>query len=219
MKILLLEDEYALRKSVEEFLDEVGYDVESFSNGTNALEAIYAKSFDMLLLDVNVPGTNGFDLLRELRKNENKTPAIFLTSMTQMKDLEKGYKEGCCDYIRKPFDLVELHLRIQQALKSFYFADNEDKIDLGENLMYNTANFSLEYNDEVISLSKTEREMVDILLKHKNQVVSMEMFQDAIWGEYVDPANIRVQINNLRKKLPVNVIRNRRGVGYIIERA
>jgi DNA-binding response OmpR family regulator len=67
-------------------------------------------------------------------------------------------------------------------------------------------------------LSKTEKEILDVLLKHQNQIVSLSMFQDEIWGEYVEPANIRVQINNLRKKLPIEIIQNRRGLGYIIER-
>ncbi len=219
MKILLLEDEYALRISIEEFLKECGYSVESFANGDDAYDAVYTNHYDLLLLDVNVPGKNGFDLLRSLRNEDNKIPAIFLTSMTQMKDLEKGYKEGCCDYIRKPFDLMELGLRIQQALKSYYFVESTEKIDLGEGLVYNTTSFSLEYNGVTVVLSKTEKEIIDLLIRHKNQTVSMELFQEEIWGEYVDPANIRVQINNLRKKLPVNVIQNRRGVGYIIERA
>jgi two-component system OmpR family response regulator len=218
VKILLLEDEYGLRVSIEEFLEELGYSVDGFANGNDAYDALFTNRYDVLLLDVNVPGMNGFDLLRQFREENKETPAIFLTSMTQVNHLKKGYESGCCDYIRKPFDLTELQLRIQQALKNRYFRNAEEQIDLGEGLVYNTKSFKLTYNDEEVPLSKTEKEIMDLLIKHKNQVVSVEMFQDAIWGEYVDPANIRVQINNLRKKLPVNVIQNRRGIGYIIER-
>jgi len=217
VKILLLEDEYSLRKSIEEFLRECDYEVYGYGTGDDALDALYCLQFDLLLLDVNVPGMNGFELLRTIRDDHIMTPAIFLTSMTQMQDLQKGYKEGCCDYIRKPFDLMELQLRISQAIKSFYFHDSEEKIDLGEKLLYDTKRFALTYGDTLIELSKTERLMIELLLKHRSQAVTMEMFQDAVWGEYVDPANIRVQINNLRKKLPVDVIQNRRGIGYIIE--
>jgi DNA-binding response OmpR family regulator len=217
MKVLLLEDEYMLRVSITEFLEDMGFDVDGFSNGEKAYEAIYEIHYDLYLLDVNVPGMDGFELLRTLRKEGNKTPAIFLTSMVNVADLQEGYKSGCCDYIRKPFDLTELQLRIMHALKSHYH-EGENRIDFGNGLVYDTENFTLTHNGESIVLSKTEKEIFGVLLKHTNQVVSVEMFQDEIWGEYVDPANIRVQINNLRKKLPADIIQNRRGLGYILER-
>lgn len=217
MRVLLLEDEYMLRVSITEFLEDLGFEVIGFSNGERAYEAIYETHFDLYLLDVNVPGKDGFELLRTLRKEGNKTPAIFLTSMVNVANLEEGYKSGCCDYIRKPFDLTELQFRIIHALKSYYH-HGENQIDFGQGLIYDTENFTLSFKGENIGLSKTEKEIFGVLLKHVNQIVSVEMFQDEIWGEYVDPANIRVQINNLRKKLPVEIIQNRRGLGYIIER-
>ena len=217
MKVLLLEDEYMLRISITEFLEDIGLEVTGFSNGDQAFDAIYGTQFDLYLLDVNVPGMNGFDLLRTLRKEGNKVPAIFLTSMVNVDNLQKGYKSGCCDYIRKPFDLTELQIRIMHALKDCYY-NGENLLDFGEGLIYDTEKFVLSFNGETIRLSKTEKEILGVLLKYQNQIVSVAMFQDDIWGEYVDPANIRVQINNLRKKLPIEIIQNRRGLGYIIER-
>jgi len=217
MKVLLLEDEYMLRVSITEFLEDIGFEVIGFSNGEKAFDAIYETAFDLYLLDVNVPGMNGFDLLRTLRKEGNKVPAIFLTSMVNVDNLQEGYKSGCCDYIRKPFDLTELQIRIMHALKDYYH-DGEHLLDFGGGLTYDTEKFILNFNGESITLSKTEKEILGVLLKHQNQIVSVSMFQDEIWGEYVDPANIRVQINNLRKKIPVEIIQNRRGLGYIIER-
>lgn len=217
MKILLLEDEYALRVSVEEFLDDLDFDVETFANGDDAFDAACAQHYDLLLLDVNVPGLSGFELLKALREEGNKTPAIFITARTQVADLEEGYKRGCCDYIRKPFDLTELQLRIEHALRSHYYK-SETAISLAPGLLYDTKSMQLTYEGKPVVLSKTEHEILEVLLRHENQAVSMAMFQDEVWGEYVDPANIRVQINNLRKKLPVDIIKNRRGVGYIIER-
>ena len=215
MRVLLLEDEYALRISIEEFLGDIGYDVDGFTSSEEAYDAVYEASYDLLLLDVNVPGRNGFELLKELRGEGIKIPAIFLTSMTTVNDLRAGYDAGCCDYIRKPFDLLELQLRMEQVIKSFYH-ENQSTVTLAEGLEYDTTHFSLTFRGETISLSKTEKELLRVLLKYQNQVVSIEMFQEEIWGEYVDPANIRVQINNLRKKVPVEFIQNRRGIGYII---
>jgi two-component system, OmpR family, response regulator len=217
MKVLLLEDEYMLRVSITEFLEDIGLEVIGFSNGDQAFEAIYETQFDLYLLDVNVPGMDGFELLRTLRKEGNKIPAIFLTSMVNVDNLQEGYRSGCCDYIRKPFDLTELQIRIMHALKDYYHG-GDDLLDFGDGLIYDTEKFVLSFNGETIMLSKTEKDIFGVLLKHQNQIVSVVMFQDEIWGEYVDPANIRVQINNLRKKLPIEIIQNRRGLGYIIER-
>jgi DNA-binding response OmpR family regulator len=217
MKVLLLEDEYSLRISIEEFLEDIGYEVDGYSNGDDAYEAIYENTYAILLLDVNVPGMSGFELLGTLRKDGNKTPAIFMTSMTDIQDLQEGYKKGCCDYIRKPFDLDELQLRMLQVCKNVLHEDDEMLI-LAEGLQYDLKQFTLTYNDKQVALSRTEKDILNMLLNHYNQIVSIGMFQDEIWGEYIDPANVRVQINNLRKKLPKDVIQNRRGLGYIIER-
>ena len=217
MKILLLEDEYPLRISVEEFLNDLEYQVDSFGTSEEAFDAIFSKQYDLLLLDVKVPGKTGFELLKELREEGVKVPAIFITSMTMTADMAKGYESGCCDYIKKPFDLLELQLRIQQALKHYYYKDKEELIELKCGYTYDTKNFCLMQGDEKVQLSKTEKEIVDLLIKNLGSVVSIETFQDVIWGEYVDPANIRVQINKLRKKVDENFIKNIRGVGYVIE--
>jgi DNA-binding response OmpR family regulator len=217
MRVLLLEDEYSLRISVEEFLRDIGYEVDGFMDGVEAYDAFYEKSYDILLLDVNVPSLNGFELLQKLREDDVKVPAIFLTSMTDVDDLKEGYKRGCCDYIRKPFDLEELELRIDQALTA-YLQNQSSLVELGSGFVYDLKKSKLMQDDEEIVLRKTEKELLEVLLKHKNSIVSTQMLQDEIWGEYVEPATIRVQLNNLKKKLPQDLIQNRRGLGYIIER-
>jgi DNA-binding response OmpR family regulator len=217
MRILLLEDEYSLRISIEEFLIDLGYEVDGFMDGLEAYDAIYDKSYDLLLLDVNVPSLTGFELLKRLRVDDISVPAIFLTSLTDVTDLKEGYKRGCCDYMRKPFDLMELELRIDQALAS-YLNNDGNIIDLGNSLTYDLKRSKLLVGEKETVLRKTEKDMLEVLIKHKNTIVSTEMFQDEVWGDYVEPATIRVQLNNLKKKLPDAIIQNRRGLGYIIER-
>ena len=217
MKILLLEDEYPLRISIEEFLLDLEYQVDGYGTSEEAFDAVFSHQYDLLLLDVKVPGKTGFELLKELREEGVKIPAIFITSMTMTQDMAKGYESGCCDYIKKPFDLLELQLRIQQALKNYYYKDEDELITLNNGYAYDTKNFCLMHGDDKVQLSKTEKEIVDLLVKNLGSVVSIETFQDVIWGEYVDPANIRVQINKLRKKVDENFIKNIRGVGYTIE--
>lgn len=217
MRVLLLEDEFSLRVSIKEFLEDIDYAVDDFADGLDAYDAIHVKSYDLLLLDVNVPSMSGFELLQSIRKDGIKTPAIFLTSMTELQNLEEGYKKGCCDYIRKPFDLAELELRIKQAIRSHYL-DNSDMIELGEGVVYDMLRGKLTQDNKEVVLRKIEKDILEMLIKNKNSIVSMQMFQDDVWGDYVEPSAIRVQINNLKQKLPETIIHNRRGLGYIIER-
>ncbi|MDD3443468.1 MAG: response regulator transcription factor [Sulfurimonas denitrificans] len=217
MRVLLLEDEFSLRISIKEFLEDIDYSVDDFADGLEAHDAIYAKSYDLLLLDINVPSMSGFELLQSIRKDGIKIPAIFLTSMTELQDLKEGYRKGCCDYIRKPFDLLELELRIKQAIRSYYL-DNSDMVELGEGFVYDMLKGKLTKDDKEIVLRKIEKDLLEMLIKNKNSVVSMQMFQDEVWGDYVEPSAIRVQINNLKQKLSETIIHNRRGLGYIIER-
>jgi two-component system OmpR family response regulator len=217
MKILLLEDEYSLRESVREYLEDSGFAVDACENGEEAMEMLYRERYALLLLDVQVPGINGFELLSELRKSGDMTPAIFITSLTNIENLSRGYEIGCSDYIKKPFELRELQIRLEHALKAELFRSNDDVITLGERYRYDLKRFVLREGEDEIALSKTEKRILETLVKHRGSVVSIEQFQDEEWGEYMDPANIRVQINKLRKKIRDDIIRNVRGLGYKID--
>ena len=217
MKIFLLEDEYSLRKSIKELLEDCEYTVFDFSNGTQAFEAIVSNSYDLLLLDVNVPGINGFDLLEKLQKQGVVIPTIFITSLTQIDSLERGYESGCCDYIKKPFDLNELRLRVATALRTATLNTSQSMMQLKDDYYYDTKNFKLIKQNEEVQLSKTEKMILELFIKNKNQIVTPEMITEYIWQDYVDPANVRVQINNLRKKLDKELIVNIRGLGYKLE--
>jgi len=218
MRILILEDEAVLAMSMKEFLEDSGFEVEIFSNSDDAYDAIYERSFDLFLLDVKVPGEkSGFDMLDELRTEENKTPAIFITSLTDIEDLSRGYECGACDYIRKPFDLAELKLRVEQVVKTHCFTSQEELIELPNGYAYDVKRMRLLYNGETVKLAKTETKILELLIKQRGSVVSCEMFWEEVWGEWVDTANIRVQVGNLRKKLEHDFIKNVRGVGYSID--
>ncbi len=218
MKILILEDEVVLAESIREFLEDSGYEVDSFVNSDDAYDAIYENVYDLLLMDVKVPGEkNGFETLELLRKDGNKTPAIFITSMTDIEDLTRGYECGACDYIRKPFDLAELKLRLEQVVRVQCFSSDDDIIELPSGYNYDVKKMKLTFQGESIKLAKTETKILELLIKQRGSVVSCEMFWEEVWGEWVDSANIRVQVGNLRKKLEQDFIKNVRGVGYSID--
>jgi len=218
MKILILEDERVLAVSMREYLEDCGYEVLCYTQSNSAYDAVYEQSYDLLLLDVKVPGDlNGFEMLEQLRKDGNKTPAIFITSLTDIEDLSRGYECGACDYIRKPFDLAELKLRVEQVVKLQCFASNEEIIELPYGYTYDVKKMKLMLNNKGITLAKTETKILELLIKQRGTVVGCEMFWEEVWGEWVDSANIRVQVGNLRKKLEKDFIKNVRGLGYSID--
>jgi len=217
VRVLVLEDEYALRQSIEEFLEDLGFEVKGFERGDEFLDELYSQKYDILLLDVKVPGINGFELLKQLREMGNDVPAIFVTSMTHVDDLAKGFELGCCDYIKKPFDLKELEVRLKNVLKRECFDAKSDIVELGEGFRYDLKRFVLTKGDTNIPLTKQEQRILELLIKHRGSVVTPELFCEEVWGEYVDPANVRVHINKLRKKLDKNIIKNVHGVGYTID--
>ncbi|SFV60980.1 Two-component system response regulator [hydrothermal vent metagenome] len=215
MKLLLLEDEIVLQESIEEFLIAKGYSVDSFDNSNDAFDAIFSKNYDLLLLDVNIPGEwDGFALRKELADENKNIPTIFVTSLSSADAMLRGYATGCCDYIKKPFDLVELQLRVQHALKASCFNTASDLIELCPDYYYNTINYSLMHEEKEVSLSKTERELLKLFVVHKNQIVSLGMIYEEIWENNIEASNARVQINNLRRKLPKDLIKNIYGLGY-----
>jgi len=218
MRILILEDETILAISMQEFLEDLDYDVIHFVNAEDAFDSIYEGAFDLLLLDVKVSGPmNGFKLLSTLRKNQILIPAIFITSLNNIEDLTQGYKCGCCDYIRKPFDLAELKLRIEQVIQTQCFQSSDEIIELPYSYKYDTKKMKLFLKNKKIGLSKRETSMLELLIKNRGAVVSYEMFWESVWGEWIEPTNIRVQVGTLRKKLEKNFIQNIRGLGYSID--
>ncbi len=217
MNILLLEDEFGLRESIQEFLEDFGYSVDAFENGDDAMDSLFDKSYQLMLLDVQVPGINGFDLLSSLRESGCQIPAIFITSLTNIDNLSKGFELGCSDYIKKPFELKELQVRVEHAMKTQCFRTQKEIISLSDRYGYDAKNFILLDDKKGIDLSKTEKRILETLIKHRGSVVSIEQFQDEVWGEYIDPSNIRVQINKLRKKMQEEIIINVRGLGYKID--
>ncbi|CAA6800086.1 MAG: PUTATIVE TWO-COMPONENT REGULATOR [uncultured Sulfurovum sp.] len=203
---------------MQEFLIDSGYEVKHMVNSEHAFDNIYENTYDLLLLDVNVHGTlNGFELLSELRKAKINIPAIFITSLNNIEDLTEGYTSGCCDYIRKPFELAELQFRVEQVIKTQCFSSSESLIELSFNYKYDTKKMQLSLEHEAINLSKTETKILELLIKNRGSIVSYEMFWEEVWGAWIEPTNIRVQVGSLRKKLVNDFIKNVRGVGYSID--
>lgn len=215
MRILLLEDDLILNEIITEHLEEEGYEVFSVFDGEDAQEEIYSQKFDLLLLDVNVPNINGFDLLKDIRSKEIKTAAIFITSANMLEDIEKGFKSGCDDYIKKPFALKELDLRIDN-IKRLYNINNSSSTQISTNITLDINNLLIKKEKEEIHITKKECDVLQYLINNKSKHVSIEELSLNIWSYEEAPlaSTIRTYIKNLRKILGEEFIVNTRGVGY-----
>ena len=216
-QILLVEDDETLSELISEYLSEQGYDVTVRTDAKAALDTAYERNFDILILDVKLPKGDGFSLLRELRRLGNDTPAIFTTSLNALQDLEIGYKSGCDDYLKKPYELKELLLRIQILLKRKFSHVNDEFIELNDGYKFYPSSKTLRQNGQIVNLSNKESELLALFLENKNALLSKEAIFEKIWnyGEEPSELSLRVYVKNLRRILGKNAIVNRRGDGYI----
>ncbi len=200
-KILLLEDDANLNETVTEFLEEQGYDVVSVYDGYEAQEKLYESKYDLLLLDINVPGIDGLELLKESREEGIVAPAIYITSMDSVDDLEKGFNSGCDDYIRKPFALKELQIRVETLLKRDFFHNVQELVQISENVAYNIKNNELIINDESVSLGNKESRLLKLFMKTEGEVIAHERIYKFLWDYDEEPSDtaLRTYIKNLRK--------------------
>lgn len=216
-KILLLEDDFVLSEIMCEFLQEQGYAVSACENAKDALELAYEQHFDMWLLDVKVPGGDGFSLLSELRALGRDTPAIFITSLDRLDDLQCGYKAGCDDYLKKPFELLELHYRIRTLLKRSFSHTNDDFIALDGGLRFEmVSQILLDSQSKPLPLTQKETLLLSLLLQHRGSYVSQELIFETLWEFEQEPSemSLRAYVKNLRKILGKESIINQRGRGY-----
>jgi len=215
-KILLLEDDLILQEIIEEYLLEQGYKVDCFFNGEEALDTILSKKYDMLLLDVNVPEINGFEIVEYVKKELKKTtPVIFITSLTEAKNLEKAFEIGANDYLKKPFDLDELKIRIEHHLSKF---STSNEIPVGK-FTFCPKKQMLNDGKKEIELKTKEAQILQFLLEQDGNIVSFDDIIYNVWGENELPtyATIRTYIKNLRKILGSEIIENIKGEGYRIK--
>ncbi|RUM73712.1 MAG: DNA-binding response regulator [Sulfurovum sp.] len=211
LKILLLEDDTLFNETIEDFLEEEGFEVQSALDPYSALDFAYEHRFDLYLFDVNLPYESGFNLLQKLRESGDKTPTIFLTSREDKASMIEGFNVGADDYMRKPIDLDELLLRINAILRRQI---RSDKIILGEYTL--DCHAKRLYSDtQPLAITTKAIDLLLLLITAKGEVVRVEEISEHLWhvNEDVSMGAIRVYIATLKKYFPKN-IENIRGVGY-----
>ncbi|TNE53573.1 MAG: response regulator transcription factor [Bacteroidetes bacterium] len=223
-KILLAEDDMNLGFVIADQLKSESFDVVLAVDGAEAFQKFHQEKFHLCIFDVMMPKKDGFTLAKEIRKQDAEIPILFLTAKSMTEDKIEGFKHGGDDYLTKPFNFEELLLRIKSLLKrvQVYTEDvQETVIDLGE-YRYDTENYQLEHPAFTKSLTKKEAQILTVLCKHKNQVVSRETLMVAVWGkeDYFIGRSLDVFITKLRKYLsedPRVQIANVHGIGFKLE--
>ncbi len=216
MKILLLEDDIALADIMSEYLQDNGFELDLVYDGEEALDYAYETRYDLYIFDVNVPAIKGFDLLKILRESGDATPTIFVTSLNDIDDVSKGFESGADDYLKKPFELAELLLRIKNIQKRAFTQQRSTIIHIDENITFDIDTELLHTTEGSISLPQKELKLLKYFLQHPNEIITFENLHKVMWDydETVSAESLRAHIKNLRKHLTKDMIQNLRGLGY-----
>ena len=219
MKILLLEDDLALSDIILEYLQDNNNDVDLVYDGQEALNFAYENHYDLYIFDVNVPAIKGFDLLKILRAENDNTATIFITSLNDIEDVAAGFKSGADDYIKKPFELAELLLRINNVHKRTYTRVKTNKVRITKNLIFDIDKEMLLKENKTISIPLKELKALKHFLQHPNELVTFDTLYSVLWDFNENPSSesLRAHIKNLRKSLGEDLIHSVRGSGYRLE--
>lgn len=207
MRLLLLEDDHVLSETLQLFLTKEGYDVDTALHIEEAEELTYNNSYDLYLLDINLPQGNGIELLQSLRYADDRTPTIFITALTDMNSMSEGFKLGAIDYIKKPFDPQELLIRIAAKFTTNTLTYRHLEFDQDSQI--------IRYDGEIIDLGNVQLKIFEKLLSQCGSVITKEELYECL--DHISDTALRVAITKIKQKLDID-IKNIRGKGYILEK-
>lgn len=225
MRILVIEDETTLNKNICEALEAENFVVESTFDGFLAERFLKRESFDCVVMDINLPKKNGYDLCKEFREYNTQTPVLMLTAFDELEDKIKGFDSGADDYLTKPFFMKELIMRINSLLKRSQSKSENNTNDtiIASDILINTAQKKVKRQNQEIQLTPREYQILVKLCKHKGEIISKNELIKEIWGTSlnVNTNTIEVYVNFLRNKIDKpfgkNSIKTKIGYGYYLE--
>ena len=217
MKILLVEDDIMLNEMIAEYITSTGHIIKSVKTGTESLQILEKEKFDLLILDINLPDIDGFTILEKMHEQKRMIPTIYISALIDIEDISRAFDLGCFDYLKKPFHLKELTLRINKILKTRIVPQTHKR--LSKHYSFDSENMTLLYNNEPHILPKRQLQIIELLALNRSLVVQYDMFRDYVWNDdYIDNATIRAEVNRVKTVLKEDFIKNLRGSGYMIER-
>ncbi len=217
MRLLLVEDDEILGEGLAEGLKMEGYAVDWLTNGKLADEALKLNSYELIVLDLNLPDMEGLDILKALRGRKDETPVMVLTAKDTVPDRVEGLDSGADDFVIKPFELDEVCARLR-ALARRNEGRSVPNIEY-KGIVLDPAAHQVTWNDEKVDLSQKEFEILSFLMGNIGKVISRARLEESLysWDSDVESNTVEVHIHHLRKKLDPSIIRTVRGVGYIID--
>lgn len=220
MRLLVVEDETALCSSIAEGLRLDGYEVDTCQDGLEALELCGVETYDLILLDLNLPGLDGMEVLRRLRLGDGETPVLILSARGQLQDKVSGLDAGANDYLTKPFHFEELEARVRSLTRRRFIQENICL--LCGDISFDTKSRTAWAKGQPLTLTRKEAGLLEYLLLHQGWVISQEEMMEHLWDGSVNSFSnsIRVHISSLRKKLRAALgydpIQNKVGQGYMM---
>ncbi|MFU8789204.1 MAG: response regulator [Methylobacter sp.] len=217
MRLLLVEDDEILGEGLVEGLKMEGYAVDWLTNGKLADEALKVNSYELVVLDLNLPDMEGLDILKALRARKDETPVMVLTAKDTVPDRVLGLDSGADDFVIKPFELDEVCARLR-ALARRNEGRSVPTIEY-KGIVLDPASHQVTWHDEKVDLSQKEFEILSFLMGNIGRVISRARLEESLysWDSDVESNTVEVHIHHLRKKLDPSIIRTVRGVGYIID--
>lgn len=211
MKIFLLEDDYSLNETIKEMLEMNNHKINSFYDGEVAYENIF-NNYDLYILDINIPSLNGLEILKSIKNMSTKTKVIMISANINIETIKEAYNLGCDDYLKKPFDVEELILKVEKLDKK------DTEIFLDENIYFSPITSELYIDSQKVELTKREKDLLVLLLDNKGKTISYENIENFVYqGESKSSDAIRSLLKRLRKKLPKDLIQNSIEEGYFIK--
>jgi two-component system OmpR family response regulator/two-component system response regulator QseB len=221
MRLLLAEDDLAIGSNLKKGLGYHGYAAEWVQNGTETLDAIEDGSFDLLILDINLPDMSGLEVLKKIRggKKSPSMPVILLTAHDGIENKVKGLDSGADDYMTKPFDIKELLARIRALSRRGQTIAENDNILRCRGIELDMAARAARKDGESLILTANELKVLSLLMERPGHLVSKSSMEEALygWDGEVDSNTVEVTIYNLRKKLGKEAIKTMRGIGYMVQ--
>lgn len=214
--VLVVEDDIQLNIVISGFFKIKGYNVFNAYDGIEAVEKIdklKKLEISLYVIDINLPSYNGIDIIKYIREGSSTTPIVIITASLEIENFTDAFNAGCNEYIKKPFHIKELEVRVDKLLKL-----SSNKIHFSENLYYDYESKYFYFKDEKIELRNKEKKLVNILIQNINKLVPLDVIYEYVWeDEDKDTYPIRQLLADLRKRIPEDIIKTVIKQGYIIE--
>ncbi len=219
MRLLLVEDDEYIGDGLQAGLTLEKYAVDWVTNGNLANEALKMNQYEIIILDIHLPGMNGIEVLKSLRKRKDHTPVLMLTAQDRPEEKVKGLDAGADDYVVKPFDLNEIYARLRALYRRHGSGSAKLPFIEHKGIKLEPASHKVYFQDKLIELPQKEFEILSFMMNHIGQVCSKARLEETLysWNSEVESNTVEVHIHHLRKKLNSSLIRTIRGVGYIID--